>query len=234
MSRSTRRAFHALEAGILACERCPRLRQWCSHIAQAKVRRHAEDVYWGKPVHGFGDYSARLVILGLAPGAHGANRTGRVFTGDDSGRWLYEALHRFGFANQSSSERRDDGLVLTDAYISNVIRCAPPQNKPAPSEIAACADYLLDEMGLLTRKRILLCLGNVALQAYRRVLRSRGQPYRHLVFKHGLVQAIGAGEPLVCTSYHPSRQNTFTRKLTKPMWYAIFAAVRRLLEELPS
>lgn len=199
-------------------------------MAQVKRRAFAEETYWGKPVPGWGDPAARLLIVGLAPAAHGANRTGRMFTGDSSGDWLYEALHRFGFASQPTSIRRDDGQRLRDCWIAAAARCAPPGNRPLPIEIARCRSYLEDELRLLTRVRVVLVLGRVAHDA---LLRGAGwwerlRPKDRPRFAHGAVTPLPDGKTLVA-SYHPSRQNTNTGTLTRAMWHAAFRSVKGLL-----
>jgi uracil-DNA glycosylase family 4 len=218
-----------LNARIESCTRCPRLRDWCTQVAREKRRAYANDTYWGKPVGGFGDPAAALWILGLAPGAHGANRTGRVFTGDRSGDFLYAALHRAGYANQPTSVRRDDGLALSGCYISAAVRCAPPGNKPTPEEIAACAPFVDEELALLRKARVILCLGGIAWAAAVAVLRRnaalpRGPAPR---FAHGAECPAPAGLTLV-GSYHVSQQNTFTGRLTPAMLDAVLARCREL------
>ena len=199
---------------VEACERCPRLRAWCREVARSKVRRFADQAYWGRPVPGFGDPKARVLIVGLAPAAHGGNRTGRVFTGDRSGDFLFAALHRAGFANQPTSVARDDGLVLHDCYVAAAARCAPPANKPLPEEMAHCRGYLQREWRLLTELRGVLVLGRIALDALLAALREMGRvPRGALAFGHGVSHDLGDGVRLFC-SYHPSQQNTFTGKLT--------------------
>jgi uracil-DNA glycosylase family 4 len=199
---------------VESCERCPRLRAWCREVARSKVRRFADQEYWGKPVPGFGDPKARLFIVGLAPAAHGGNRTGRVFTGDRSGDFLFAALHRAGFANQPTSVARGDGLALKDCYVAAAARCAPPANKPLPEEMAHCRPYLQREWRLLTDLRAVLVLGKIALDALVVALRETGRVERRaFAFGHGVSHDLGEGVRLFC-SYHPSQQNTFTGKLT--------------------
>jgi uracil-DNA glycosylase family 4 len=200
-------------------------------VAREKRRAFADQVYWGRPVPGWGDPAARLVIVGLAPAAHGANRTGRMFTGDSSGDWLYAALHRFGFASRPTAVARDDGLRLHDCWITASARCAPPGNKPLPDELARCRPFLSEELALLRRRRIVLVLGRIAHDAY---LRASGwwdglPPGRRPRFAHGAVSRLPDGTVLVA-SYHPSRQNTNTGRLTRAMWYGVFRRVRRLLD----
>ena len=217
-------------AEIVACSRCPRLRDYCGRIAREKKAAHRDDVYWGKPVPGFGDPAARLLILGLAPAAHGANRTGRVFTGDGSGDFLMAALHRAGFASIPTSRRANDGLKLTGAYIAAAVRCAPPANKPLPSELAACQPHLEAELRALPNIRIVVALGRIAFDAYWRIAGRLGAtvPRPRPAFGHGRRYAPG-GAPVVIASYHPSRQNTNTGKLTARMLEGIFRDAREEL-----
>lgn len=219
-----------LQQEILSCERCPRLRQYCAGIAGTKVRRYLHEEYWGRPVPAFGDPDARLLILGLAPGAHGANRTGRMFTGDDSGAWLYGMMHEFGFASQPSSSGREDGLVLHDAFITAAGRCAPPDNKPLPEELAKCRPYLARELELLANVRVVLTLGKIAFDSYLKVLREQGTAVGRPTFAHGALHRFDDPRlPVLLCSYHPSRQNTNTGKLTREMWRDVFATARRLV-----
>ena len=228
-------AFSSLTSvnrGIVACTRCPRLRAYCRRVAREKKREFRDRDYWGKPVPGFGDPRARLLIVGLAPAAHGANRTGRMFTGDSSGSWLYEALHRFGFANQPDALSRGDGLKLRDCYIAAAARCAPPGNKPSRSELERCRPYLAAELRLLKRLRVVVVLGRIAHDGW---LRAAGwwatlPPRERPRFAHGAITSLTDGMVLVA-SYHPSRQNTNTGKLTREMWHAVFRAARQILED---
>jgi uracil-DNA glycosylase family 4 len=192
-------------------------------VARVKRRQFRDWTYWGRPVPGFGDPRAALFVVGLAPAAHGGNRTGRVFTGDRSGDWLYEALHRYGFANQALSQNRDDGLRLRNCYIAAAVRCAPPGNKPTPGEFDACREYLLEEFRLLKRLRVVIALGKVAFDQYLRVCRvlSYSIPSPVPRFGHGSVYCLPWGVTLI-GSYHPSQQNTFTGKLTRPMFHQVF------------
>ncbi len=207
---------------IVACRKCPRLIQWCEQVAREKKAAYRDQTYWGKPVPGFGDPKSRLLLVGLAPGAHGANRTGRMFTGDRSGDWLYRALHKAGFASKAASTGRDDGQVLKDAYISAVVRCAPPGNKPLPDERDACIGYLDKDLDLLKRVCVVVCLGKFAWDGVMALLKKRGhQPQRKTDFGHGASVMVGPYQ--VIGSYHPSQQNTFTGKLTEPMLDAVFA-----------
>lgn len=212
------------EKQLIHCTRCPRLRTHCQKVSLEKRRSFQQDAYWGKPVPGFGDKNARLVIVGLAPAAHGANRTGRMFTGDRSGDWLYEALYAHGFANQAHSSSKEDGLSLKDVYITAAVRCAPPENLPTPEEIQNCASYLDFEIKKLSSARVFLALGQIA---YRRLLRlEKISPIPP--FQHGLEQTWGSRGYLLC-SYHPSQQNTFTGRLTQSMFHSVFKRARELL-----
>ena len=212
------KTLRLLHEQVIACERCARLRTYCCDVAQAKRRAYADWDYWGKPVPGFGDARAWLWVIGLAPAAHGGNRTGRVFTGDRSGDFLFAALHRAGFANQATSVRPGDGLKLTECYISATARCAPPANKPAPDEVAACADFLDAEWRLLTRKRVLFALGKIAWDACLSLATRNGIaiPRPRPIFGHGAEVRLSQELALI-GSYHVSQQNTFTGKLTDAM-----------------
>lgn len=214
-----------INESIIRCARCPRLRAHCLSIASIKKREFRDWNYWGKPVPGFGDPDARLWIVGLAPAAHGGNRTGRVFTGDSSGDWLYAALHKEGFANQPQSLSLDDGMVLTDAYISAAGRCAPPDNKPTREELQNCRPYLAAEFEALKKVEVILALGKIAFDAVVPFLFAGKKPK----FGHGSVFEAGAeaGRYRLLSSYHPSRQNTNTGKLTRAMWEKIFRDARR-------
>lgn len=224
------RALATLRREITVCERCTRLRRHCEAVATARRRAFANQEYWGLPVPGFGDPAARLLVVGLAPAAHGGNRTGRVFTGDSSGDWLYEALHRFGWANQPQSTGRDDGLELRDAYVTAAARCAPPANKPTPSEFANCREYLAREIALLDKVLVVVALGSLAHEHWLRAsgrwerLSARERPK----FAHGAMTRLDAG-PVLLASYHPSRQNTNTGRLTRSMWHAVFARARGIV-----
>lgn len=215
---------------IVTCERCTRLRSYCERVGREKRRAYRDDIYWARPVPGFGDPHARLLIVGLAPAAHGANRTGRVFTGDGrggSGDFLMAALHRTGFANLPTSTHRDDGLVLTDAYIAAAVRCAPPDNKPTPEEVRRCLPHLAAEIAALPRIRAVVALGSIGYDAYLRLLRSQDVVVRPKpVFAHGSVDRLPNGITLI-GCYHPSRQNTHTGRLTAPMMAHAFALARR-------
>lgn len=216
---------------VIACELCPRLRDWCGDVARTRVKRFRDQEYWGRPVPGFGDAKARLLIVGLAPGAHGANRTGRVFTGDRSGDFLFAALHRGGFANQPTSVTPGDGLRLRDCYIAPLARCAPPANKPTPEELHLCRGYLGREWALLTEVRAVLALGKIAMDGFLALLRENGRlPLRPaLAFGHGVQHDLGQGLALF-VSYHPSQQNTFTKKLTPAGFDAVLRRIRRHLD----
>lgn len=224
------RSLAVLNREITDCTACPRLVTYRAAVAQTKRRQYLEWTYWGRPIPGFGAPQAELYVLGLAPAAHGGNRTGRVFTGDRSGDWLYEALHRFGFANQATSTHRDDGLVLTNCYIGATVRCAPPGNKPTPGEFEQCSRFLREEMRLLIRKRVVVTLGKIAFDHYLKACRTDGQqiPSPAPKFGHGVVYRLPWGD-LLLGSYHPSQQNTFTGKLTRPMFHSVFAQARREL-----
>jgi uracil-DNA glycosylase family 4 len=219
-----------LNQQIVACQRCQRLREYCTDVARTKRRAFIEWNYWGKPVTGFGDSKARLWIIGLAPAAHGANRTGRVFTGDRSGDFLFAALHRTGYANQPSSVSSDDGLKLKDCFISASVRCAPPDNKPLPIEQANCASYLDAEWDLLTRKRVILALGKIAWDASLDLMRRKGIDLKpRPQFAHGAVVRVSTKLWLI-GSYHVSQQNTFTGKLTPRMFDAVLMKCRENAE----
>ena len=221
----------AIARQIVACERCPRLRAYCRRIARDKKREFRDWDYWGKPVPGFGDPAARLLIVGLAPAAHGGNRTGRTFTGDSSGNWLYAALHRFGFSTQPDSTSRDDGLRLIDCYIGAAARCAPPGNKPTPAELARCRPYLEAEIRALRHVRVVVTLGRIAHEGYLRAagLWDRLSAPERPPFGHGTVTRLPDGRTLIA-SYHPSRQNTNTGKLTRAMWNAVFRRARAIID----
>ncbi len=230
-SRRSRPPLRALASRIVACERCPRLRRHCLEIARVKRRAFRDEPYWGKPVPGFGDPEARLLVVGLAPAAHGGNRTGRVFTGDPSGSWLYEALHRHGFANQPLAVSRDDGLALVDAYVCAAARCAPPDNKPTPAELERCRPFLAEELRLLDRVQVVVGLGAIAWDALWRVWNAAGVilPRPRPRFAHGAEIALGNGLPVLLGCYHPSRRNQQTGLLTREMFDAVFARARGLL-----
>jgi uracil-DNA glycosylase family 4 len=223
--------LEALGRRIIACRRCPRLVRHRERIAREKVRRYRDVEYWGRPVPGFGDPDARLLVVGLAPAAHGGNRTGRIFTGDRSGDFLYRALHRAGFANQPTSTDRDDGLRLSDCYITAAARCAPPENKPSPTELRRCRPFLLEELALLRHMQVIVALGQIAHQACLQVLEASGVelPSPRPRFGHGQVACLQEGLVLLA-SYHPSQQNTQTGRLTDAMFQRIFQTARRQLD----
>jgi uracil-DNA glycosylase family 4 len=220
-----------LNREVIACTRCPRLVAYREQIAREKRRAYRDWDYWGKPVPGFGDPDARVLVLALAPGAHGSNRTGRPFTGDSSGNFMYPVLYETGFANQPNATSRNDGLKLKDVYITAAARCAPPQNKPLPAELAHCAPYLEQELDGLKRLRVVVALGRIGFEAYLNYLKRRGRiaskkPY---AFAHGARYEMPDGKILLA-SYHPSNQNTQTGKLTRPMFVKIFKEAARLAD----
>ena len=220
-----------LEDRVVNCRKCPRLVRYREQVARTRRRAFRDSVYWGKPSPGFGDPSAQLMIVGLAPAAHGGNRTGRMFTGDRSGDFLYDCLYQAGFANQPTSVDRDDGLRLTNLFITAVCRCAPPANKPLPSEILNCRPYLIGEFDFI-RPRAVLALGGIALRGYLSMLKERGliaslAPYP---FTHGASYKLPGDLPRLFAAYHPSQQNTFTGRLTKPMFLAVLRQIRRYLD----
>ncbi len=224
----------ALERRVVACRLCPRLVEHREHISYVKTRRFEDQAYWGKPSPAFGDPRARLLLVGLAPAAHGGNRTGRMFTGDRSGDWLYEALHHFGFANQPESVARDDGLRLTDAIITAAARCAPPGNKPTSAELHNCRGYLVRELELLQQVRVVLALGRIAFDGFLAAWKAAGWPVpspkpRFAHCSEATLQGAKT-EILLLGSYHPSQQNTFTGRLTRPMFHRVFRRARGALE----
>lgn len=222
-------AWQELEARIVACRRCPRLVAWREQVARQRRRAYRDEEYWGKPVPGFGDRRARVLVVGLAPGAHGANRTGRIFTGDGSGTFLYRALYLARFSNQEEARRRDDGLALRDLYITAVCRCAPPGNKPTSGEIANCLPYMAAEIALLGELEGIVALGRIAFDNTLRILRQRGHDIPRLAFGHGRFYRLGEDLPWLLASYHPSRQNTQTGRLSEAMFAEIWSKVRELL-----
>jgi uracil-DNA glycosylase family 4 len=226
------KSLKALNEEVIECRKCPRLVAWREEVAITKRRAYLDRVYWGRPVPSFGDPNARLLIVGLAPAAHGANRTGRMFTGDRSGDFLYRALFEAGFANQPESKSANDGLVLNDAFVTAPVRCAPPDNKPTTSEILNCRPFLERELALLQRVRVVVALGGIAFTQYliflqkQQIIRTRAA-FR---FSHGGVYRTHEGGPLLMGCYHPSQQNTSTKKLTAAMLRDLFAEARRLIE----
>ena len=221
-------SLQALEQEIITCRKCPRLVAWREEVARTKRKAYQDQTYWGKPVPGFGDSDARIIVVGLAPGAHGSNRTGRMFTGDASGKFLYAALHRAGFANQTESSQRDDGLALQDVFITAVCRCVPPQNKPTAEEIKNCLPWLQAEINLLTHAEGFVALGKVAFDTLVRMHRSEEHPDHKPVFGHNAFYRLGDGLPWLLASYHPSQQNTLTGRLTEAMFAEVWENVRRL------
>jgi uracil-DNA glycosylase len=223
-----------LEDEIVNCRLCPRLVAYREEVARVKRRAYRDEVYWGRPTPGFGDHAARVLIVGLAPAAHGANRTGRMFTGDSSGDFLYGALYRAGFANQPVSVHRNDGLALTDVFIGATCRCAPPDNKPTPQEVTNCLPYLGREIALLDCLHVIVGLGRVGFEAALRMYRGRPgfTPGDIGPFGHNVAYPLGPGLPWIVASYHPSRQNTQTGRLTPAMFDAVWARVRLLLQSL--
>ncbi len=229
MSARRFRTLTGVARAITSCEACPRLIGHCREVARVKRKAYQSETYWGRPVPGFGDPKARVLLVGLAPGAHGANRTGRMFTGDSSGDWLFEALHRSGFANQPTSVHRSDDLALTDCYIAAAGRCAPPDNKPLPDELERCRPYLVAEMALLERLRVIVTLGRIGHAAF---LKASGwwerlSPGERPGFAHAAEATLPDGRVLLA-SFHPSRQNTQTGRLTRTMWHAVFDRARDL------
>jgi uracil-DNA glycosylase family 4 len=227
--KSRGRALAALADRITACRLCPRLVRYREAVAAAPPRRYRGQSYWARPLPGFGDPAARVLLVGLAPAAHGGNRTGRMFTGDRSGDWLFRALYEAGLANQPGSEHAADGLRLSGAYITATVRCAPPANKPTPVEITRCRPYLLEELALLGRSRVVVALGKVAWDGYLRTRREAGLPVPRPLprFGHGATARMPDGITLL-GSFHPSQQNTFTGRLTRPMLRGVLRRARRL------
>ena len=218
----------ALNVEVVGCTRCARLVQWCRDVSRAKRAAYSDDAYWGRPVPSFGDPGARVLVVGLAPAAHGANRTGRMFTGDRSGNWLFRALHRAGFASRPDGRTADDGLTLSGAYITAAVRCAPPDNRPTPDERDSCRPFLERELDALADLTVIVTLGGFAFAQVLRILRSRGLPVPRPrpKFSHGV--EVGVGEVTVLGSYHPSQQNTFTGKLTESMFDSVWERARSL------
>ena len=229
-----------LQRIVVTCRKCPRLVAYLQEVSQHKPRRYRDEDYWSKPLPSFGDPDARVLIVGLAPAAQGGNRTGRMFTGDRSGEWLFNALYQFGFANQPNSLRRDDGFKLHDVYITATIRCAPPKNKPLPEEIKNCRPYFLKELDLLKNIEVFVPLGQIAFTQTLKSLRSKGFNIPSLPFGHGKIYSLRTPNSLpagqagqlrtLITTYHPSQQNTQTGKLTRPMFHQIFKMVKKKLK----
>jgi len=241
-----------LQERVIQCRKCPRLVAYLQEVSQHKPKRYRDWDYWSKPLPSFGDPDARVLIVGLAPAANGGNRTGRMFTGDRSGEWLFNALYQFGFANQPNSLRADDGFKLDDCYITATIRCAPPKNKPLPEEVENCRPYFLEEIDLLRKAQVIVPLGQIAFAQTLRSLRLKGAKIPSLPFGHGRVYEVSASQALrtprlpkylyggqansqlrtisLITTYHPSQQNTQTGKLTRPMFHRIFRTVKKKLE----
>jgi uracil-DNA glycosylase family 4 len=230
-----RQALEILQRRVIGCTRCPRLIRHCRKVAREKRRMYRDEGYWGKPVPSFGDPEAELLIVGLAPAAHGANRTGRMFTGDRSGEFLYRALHEAGFANQPASVRRGDGLELRNCYITASLRCAPPHNKPLPRELLNCRPYFEEELVLLRRMRAVLALGRIAFDSFLRVVANQSDlpPRSSLRFAHGASYDLPDGLPRLFASYHPSQQNTQTGMLTPAMFRQVFRDIREFLARGP-
>lgn len=226
------KALTLLHQEVAECTKCPRLTAYRNTIARTKVKRFQDWEYWARPVPGFGDALARLLVLGLAPAAHGGNRTGRIFTGDRSGDWLYEALHTFNFANQPTAVHRKDGLRLMDCYVAAAVRCAPPANKPAREEFEMCRPYLVEELRLLQQVRVVVALGKIAFDEYLRACQAMGRsiPSPRPRFRHAADYALPWGTTLI-GSYHPSQQNTFTGTLTRPMFHRVFHMARSRIEQ---
>ena len=223
--------WEGLNQRIIACRTCTRLTQFREEVARVKKRAYRDWEYWGKPVPGFGDHQARLLVVGLAPGAHGSNRTGRIFTGDSSGEFLYSALNKVGMANQASALHRDDELALTDVFITAICRCVPPDNKPTFDEVRNCQPYLEAEMKLLNGYRGIVALGSLAFHQIISVFREQGHPIGRLDFGHNAFYELGEGLPWLLASYHPSRQNTQTGRLTREMFDAVWLRARDLLKD---
>jgi uracil-DNA glycosylase len=220
-----------LNQTLVQCTKCPRLVRWRETSAQNPPRRYLGEKYWAKPLPGFGDPKAQVLVVGLAPAAHGGNRTGRIFTGDRSGDWLYGALHAAGFANQPDSHHRNDGLKLKDCYITAAVRCAPPENKPTLPEFRRCRSYLVQELQIMKQIRVVIALGKVAFDSFLKAYEETGETLARPrpLFAHGLSARLSQDLTLLC-SYHPSQQNTFTGKLTKPMFQAVFEKAKEALK----
>ena len=230
--RRSDRAFHLLQDSLIGCRRCPRLVAWRERVAVEKRASYADQEYWARPVPMLGPRTARLLIIGLAPGAHGSNRTGRMFTGDRSGEWLFRAMHRAGFANRPEAVGRGDGFELRDVAITAIVRCAPPANRPTSGERDACSEWLEREIDLCDRVRVILALGGMAFDQTLRLGARRGWevPRPRPRFAHGAEVGLGAASPLLIASYHPSQQNTFTGRLTEEMLDGVFARISSLID----
>ena len=235
MAESPPGSLEALAEEIVACHRCPRLVRWREKVAEKKRAAFSDHAYWGRPVPGFGDRDARVLVVGLAPAAHGANRTGRMFTGDRSGDWLYRALHRADFASRPESLDAKDGLRLRDCYVTATVRCAPPANKPEPRERENCRPYLERELDLLLRAEVIVALGKYAYDQVLRILKERGKrvPTPRPAFRHGEGVEVQDGLTILA-SYHPSQQNTFTKTLTEEMFDEVWTRARSLLSSRPN
>ncbi len=226
--------LNVLQKQIIQCRKCLRLVDYLIEVKNHPPRRYREWEYWSKPLPSFGDPNASVLIIGLAPAAHGGNRTGRMFTGDRSGEWLFDALFRFGFANRPNSVSREDDFALKDCYITAILRCAPPGNKPLPNEIENCLPYLLEELDLLKKVKVIVPLGQIAFNQTLKALRRKGYEIPPLSFGHGKAFSLQASHSqlrTLITTYHPSQQNTFTGKLTRPMLHKIFKMVQETLED---
>ena len=222
--KSQKTSLDKLNHGIINCKKCPRLSSYIQEISKNKVKRFREEKYWGKPLTGFGDPKAELLIIGLAPAAHGGNRTGRMFTGDSSGDWLAKALHEYDFSNKPSSQHLDDGYILKNTYITAALRCAPPKNKPTSDELQNCFDYLKEELLILKNVKIIVCLGRIAFDACCRLLDIKGAKFYHgNLFSHK--------NWIILCSYHPSKQNTQTGRLKWNQWTHIFSKSRQILDK---
>lgn len=221
-------SLEALREEIVGCKKCPRLIEWCEGARGRNPASNDYD-YWGKPVPGFGDPKGRLLIIGLAPGQHGANRTGRPFTGDRAGDWLYQALYRYGFANRATSIGTGDGMQLKDVYITNVVKCAPPNDRPVGAEFKECSPYLTREIRLQKKTQIVLTLGRNSFDRFKMAAKSLGVETKGMVFKHGAIYSLGEGQPIVIATYHSSQRNTNTGRLTPEMWDGIFKNIRSML-----
>jgi uracil-DNA glycosylase family 4 len=229
---ATATRLEQLNCRVVRCRRCPRLLDWCARVATEKRAAYSHEPYWGRPVSSFGDPEASILIVGLAPGAHGANRTGRMFTGDRSGDWLFRALHRAGLASQADSRRVNDGLSLRGVYITAAVRCAPPKNRPTPTERDRCRPFLEEELDILVNTRVIVALGGLVFSQLLKIFRGRGEviPLPSPKFSHGV--EVQLERAIILGSYHPSQQNTFTGKLTEPMFDAIWERARHLTVRL--